>query len=87
MGRHVKRVTIKFEHWLRKPSVRAPGCFTVKHTAFWRGCHWLDCCQNSTKMAHTAYARRSLCPYVLFGVPVPVHSSSSGTGVDLRRLN
>lgn len=34
MGRHVKRVTIKYEHLVSKPSVRAPGCFTVKHTAF-----------------------------------------------------
>lgn len=52
--------------WWASPVCGHLGVSLSSTQLFWRGCHWLDCCQNSTKMAHTAYARRSLCPNVIW---------------------
>lgn len=38
----------------------------LSRTQFSRGCHGLNCCQNITKMPHTAYARGSLFPNIIW---------------------
>lgn len=82
IGGHVRNVDINMDISHRELDARPPSCCTV---SFWRGCHWLDCCQKylknetyrtcKTKLVSKCY-RESQCPCI----PPP-----AGTSVDLRR--